>query len=250
MIPKIIHFCWLSGDPYPEKIQTCLDSWKKKLPDYEIWLWDLNRFDINSVTWCKEAFEKKKYAFAADYIRCYALYNYGGIYLDSDVEVIKSYNDLLNLPYFCGLELYERAIEMATFGAEKGFEPFKYIMEYYEKKHFIREDGSLHTDPMPEVVKKALKDKYKYLEINDVKDFVNDKNTICILPKVFFSPGECTTIDKRTFSIHHFAASWFSPKYRMWKRLSEKILGHKLKRFIADLYLRLRYGNSYFDQRF
>ena len=91
MIPKQIHLCWLSGDPYPAKIEKCLASWKKHLPDYEVVLWDTERFDLESVPWVKQAFEAKKYAFAADYIRFYALYNYGGIYLDSDVEVCLLY---------------------------------------------------------------------------------------------------------------------------------------------------------------
>ena len=99
MIPKIIHFCWLSDDPYPKKIQFCLDTWKKKLPDYEIMLWDFNRFPKDKSVWVSEAFDARKYAFAADYIRFYALYNYGGIYLDSDVEVIKNFDDFLHLPY-------------------------------------------------------------------------------------------------------------------------------------------------------
>lgn len=86
MIPKKIHFCWLSGDEFPPLIQYCIDTWEKVLPDYEIILWDTKRFDINSIAWVKEAFEAKKYAFAADYIRLYAVYTEGGIYLDSDVE--------------------------------------------------------------------------------------------------------------------------------------------------------------------
>ena len=85
MIPKIIHYCWLSNDPYPAKIQHCINSWKKKLPGYEIKLWNLQNFPLEKSEWVKQAFEAKKYAFAADYIRCYALYTYGGIYLDSDV---------------------------------------------------------------------------------------------------------------------------------------------------------------------
>lgn len=97
MIPKIIHYCWLSGDMYPDKIKKCINSWKKIMPDYEIMIWDLSRFDINSIVWTKQAYEKKKYAFASDYIRFYALYNYGGIYLDSDVEILRSFNDFLNL---------------------------------------------------------------------------------------------------------------------------------------------------------
>ena len=89
MIPKIIHYCWLSNDPIPEKLQEYMKSWKEKLPDYEFKLWNFDCFDINSSQWVKEAFEAKKYAFAADYIRLYAVYNYGGIYMDMDVEVIK-----------------------------------------------------------------------------------------------------------------------------------------------------------------
>ncbi len=104
MIPKIIHFCWLSDEPYPESIQKCMNSWKEKLPDYEIWKWDFKRFPKGSAKWVDQAFEKRKYAFAADYIRLYALSNYGGIYLDSDVEVLKSFDDLLHLPYFIGME--------------------------------------------------------------------------------------------------------------------------------------------------
>ena len=100
MISKVIHLCWLSGDPYPEKIKKCIDSWKRVLSDYEIILWDTKRFDLDSSIWVKQAFEAKKYAFAADYIRFYALYHYGGIYMDSDVEVLKSFDDLLHLPYF------------------------------------------------------------------------------------------------------------------------------------------------------
>ena len=118
MIPKIIHLCWLSGDPYPAKIAKCLDTWKKHLPDYEVMLWDTNRFDLNSSIWVRQAFEKKKYAFAADYIRFYALYHYGGIYLDSDVEVLKSFDDLLDLPYFMGAEKAHTP-EAAIIGAEK-----------------------------------------------------------------------------------------------------------------------------------
>ena len=99
MIPKIIHYCWLSGDEIPEKLQLCMASWKKFLPEYEFMLWDLDRFDINQILWTKQAFESKKYAFAADYIRLYAIYTYGGIYLDMDVEVLKSFNPLLNRKY-------------------------------------------------------------------------------------------------------------------------------------------------------
>src|SRR5574344_1400117 len=102
MIPQIIHYCWLSNDPYPAELVGYMETWKKMLPDYEFILWNFDRFDISSSIWVKEAFNAKKYAFAADYIRCYALYNYGGIYLDMDVEVIKPFDDLLSKKYFLG----------------------------------------------------------------------------------------------------------------------------------------------------
>ena len=119
MIPKIIHLCWMSGDPFPSDIQKCIDSWKRILPDYEIWLWDTKRFDLSTSVWVTEAYDKKKYAFCADYIRMYALFNYGGVYLDSDVEVLRSFNDLLTLPYFIGYES-KQYFEAAVIGAEKG----------------------------------------------------------------------------------------------------------------------------------
>ena len=144
MIPKIIHLCWLSGDPYPRKIQDCLDSWKKHLPSYEIILWDTKRFNIHEVPWVEQAFNTKKYAFAADYIRLYALYHHGGIYLDSDVEILKSLDNFLELPYFVGAET-SGTIEAAILGAEKGCDWFKCCLDYYEGRNFIREDGRDHT---------------------------------------------------------------------------------------------------------
>ena len=104
MIPKVIHFCWLSGETYPELVCKCIKSWELILPDYEIILWDTQKIDIHSNLWLEQSFKKKKYAFAADYIRFYALYYYGGIYLDADVEVLKSFNPLLGEHYFLGEE--------------------------------------------------------------------------------------------------------------------------------------------------
>ena len=104
MIPKIIHYCWLRNEPFPDDVQAYMATWKKHLPDYEFKLWNFSCFDIESSRWVKEAYMYRRYAIAADYIRIYALYNYGEIYLDTDVEVLKSYNDLLELPYFIGRE--------------------------------------------------------------------------------------------------------------------------------------------------
>ena len=151
MIPKIIHLCWLSGDKYPAKIAKCIASWKKHLPDYEIMLWDTKRFDLNTSNWVKQAFEAKKYAFAADYIRFYALHNFGGIYLDSDVEVLKSFNPLLDLPYFVGAEKAGTP-EAAIMGAEKGLPWIKKCLDYYSGRNFIKEDGSYDIRKLPDIM--------------------------------------------------------------------------------------------------
>ena len=97
MIPKIIHYCWFGGNPLPEDAQKCIASWKKYLPGYEIKEWNESNFDVNCCPYVSEAYQAKKYAFVSDYVRVYALYNYGGIYLDTDVEVKKSFNNFLNI---------------------------------------------------------------------------------------------------------------------------------------------------------
>ena len=157
MIPKIIHYCWLSGDSYPKNIKKCMKSWKKILPDYEFVLWDLKRFPLEKSLWVKQAFEKKKYAFAADYIRFYALYHYGGIYLDSDVQVLKSYNDLLDLPYFMGQENAEGPIEAATMGFEPNHPLLKSLLDYYEDRPFIKAEGSFDMCLYQTLLKKISK---------------------------------------------------------------------------------------------
>ncbi len=209
MIPKIIHFCWLSGEPYPETIKNCLKSWEKKLPGYEIILWDTKRFDIDSVQWVKEAFSVKKYAFAADYIRFYALYNYGGIYLDSDVEVLRSFDKLLENKCFFGFE-YTAMPEAAVIGCEKGLDWCKKALSFYEKKNFINQNGSYNQIIAPLVFKYAFESKYKISLIDENK--IISKNGIKIFPFDYFSPKNGFTgkilKTKNTYTIHHFNSAW------------------------------------------
>ena len=212
MIPKIIHLCWLSGDPYPPKIAKCLETWKKHLSDYEVILWDTYRFDLNSSLWVRQAFEKKKYAFAADYIRFYALYHFGGIYLDSDVEVLRSFNDLLDLPYFMGVEKAQTP-EAAIIGAEKGCDWIKMCLDYYKDRPFVNEDGSLNI--------RNLDMQKEVLEFNDM----------FFSPKVFDSRE--VEITPYTYAIHHYQNSWFSHKAKAYYRTRAflvKMFGQKLVR--------------------
>lgn len=247
MIPKIIHFCWLSGDPYPEKIANCLASWKKPLSDYEIWLWDLNRFDINSSSWVKEAFEAKKYAFAADYIRCYALYHYGGIYLDSDVEVLKPYDDLLQLPYFFCKENDTLAIEAATMGCEKGHPLFQKMLEYYEGRHFVGEDGKMDKLTLPVILRQVSEMNFEKVVIESPDQFIYDKTKLCLFPKDYFSPivdEQPKFLTSRTYSIHHYAGTWMPTWHKILRIYILNTFGEKCMHFISNVYQRIIHSDK------
>ena len=201
MIPKIIHYCWLSTDPYPPLIKGCINSWKKYLPDYEFILWDTKRININSNLWLKQTFENRKYAFAADYIRFYALYHFGGIYLDADVEVLRSFDNLLERTEFIGEEA-SGDIEAAVIGTEKHAIWVKQCLDYYENRTFIKSDGSLEMKPVPLIVKKVLRN-YPHIQI---------------LPYQYFSPKDYNMqkidIMPETYCIHHFDGKWIKRGFK------------------------------------
>lgn len=209
MIPKIIHYCWLSGDKIPEQLQDCMKSWKDRLPDYQFMLWDKNKFDINSTLWTKQAYESKKYAFAADYIRLYAVYMYGGIYMDMDVEVIKSFNNLLESKYILGLES-KSGIEAGIFGAEKNADWVKTCLDYYKNRRFIQENRKYDIRTLPSIMYEIISTQYKDFELLP-SDFLTAKS---------YKTGKIT-ITNNTITIHHFAGSWLSPK----DKIKESIYG-------------------------
>jgi len=220
MIPKIIHLCWLSGDPYPRKIRFCIDSWTRFNPDYEVMLWDTRRFDVGSTPWTKQAFEAKKYAFVADYIRLYAVYHYGGIYLDSDVEVIKSFDDVMHLPYFVGSETEEDKIELAAFGAEKGTKWVKDALDWYEGRSFLKEDGSMSIEVQPAIMSALLASKYVWTSIKGMDEVTREEDKLFVFPCEWFNAhpfsetGGCKyVITGNTHSIHHYAAQWREEEY-------------------------------------
>lgn len=210
MIPKIIHYCWLSGDSIPADLQICVDSWKKYLPDYKFVLWDLNRFDINQSLWVKQAFELKKYAFAADYIRLYAIYNYGGIYMDMDVEVVKPFDKLLESAYFFGFET-KVGIEAGVFGAE-AFNPFiKQCFDYYKNRTFIEKEGKYNMRPLPLIMYDILYKNYVVKNRTEIS-IPFEKNEIFVFPPDYLTAKSYETgvvsITANTYTIHHFAGSW------------------------------------------
>lgn len=214
MIPKIIHYCWLSGDEVPENLRECMSTWKEKLPDYEFILWDFSRFEKESSIWVSEAFENKKYAFAADYIRLYAVYHCGGIYLDMDVEVVKSFNDLLNLPCMLAYEQPNKiGFEAGCFGAEKGNAYIKACLDYYEGRHFVKADGSFDTKTLPLIMQEAF-------EANEFDYPLFDHNYFTA------KSGETgiVTVTKDTYAVHHFAGSWLSPEEKYQNEVKRKLI--------------------------
>ncbi len=232
MIPKKIHYCWLSGDPFPEMIADCMESWKKHLPNYEWVLWDTNSFDLSSSKWAQQAFEHKKYAFAADYIRLHALHTQGGIYMDTDIEVKKSFDDLLHLPYFVGSE-GGGIIEAGVLGSEAGSKWVGDCLEFYKNRDFVNEDGTYNIQTLPRVMMQRI---LKGHEIKEMKgsivpknvDYPLDNKTIHMFPDDFFCAKNhgtgIVTVTPNTFSVHHFAMSWVSKKRTFLPNVKRKLM--------------------------
>ena len=231
MIPKIIHYCWLSNDPIPEDLQKCMESWKKYLPDYEFMLWNFDRFPKSQSKWVSDAFDNKKYAFAADYIRIYALYLYGGFYLDMDVEVVKPFEPFLNLNTMLGYENSKNeGLEVAAFGVEKNSPWIKKCLDFYEARDFINQDGSFNVQPLPGVIRRCLeRNGFELFNVHNIKEAksVSNSNAIPVFPCDFFSPKNHVNgkiyRTSNTYSIHHFAGSWLPWYFRMEQRFWESI---------------------------
>lgn len=211
-IPKVIHYCWFGRGEKNKLIQRCIRSWKKYCPDYEIIEWNEDCFDINCCDYVREAFEGKKWAFVTDYARLKILYEQGGIYLDTDVELIRSLDAFLNLDAFMGIEQepererQEVATGLAT-GAIPGHPILKEMMEDYENSHFLRPDGSLDTTTCT-VRNTAILARHGY-------NYKNEKQIVggvTVFPWDYFCPmyRETHVVHKtsNTVAIHRYGLSW------------------------------------------
>lgn len=238
-IPKVIHYCWLSNDPLPAKLAHCVETWKQKCPDYEIINWNFERLGDDCPIWVKQAFQTKKYAFAADWIRAYVLYSYGGIYLDSDVEVLKNFDNLLDNKYILSYEADStETIETAVMGAEKGLNFFHDLLAYYDNREFIKEDGTLDTFPLPHIINQITKNKYTIIPIQNpevLRSHKYESNNLLILPPDYFSPKSLETgkinLTNNSYTIHHFAATWTTKSHKRKRALRQKY--PKIMRFIV-----------------
>lgn len=231
MIPKTIHYCWFGRGKMPLFAKKCMESWKKLLPDFEIRQWDERSFNIESSRYVSEAYQARKFAFVSDYVRLYALYHEGGIYMDTDVEVVKPLHVFLQLPAFTGFESTTGCIT-GIMGSEKGGKWVKDLLDAYEDRHFVREDGS--TDMITNVEYTNLLMASKGLRFDNSKqDF---PGYVTIFPKEFFCPKAWDTgqyeMTPDTHVIHHFLASWWTPRQRCirWTRQN---LGVKVGYYLA-----------------
>ena len=206
MIPKIIHYCWFGGKPLPELAQKCIASWKKYCPDYEIKEWNESNFNLNSCDYVREAYEAKKWAFITDYVRLYAMVTEGGIYMDTDVEVIKPLDPFLKQKAFSGFE-DEVSIPTGIMACEKNFPLFTRLLEDYEKRHFILQDGKLDLTTNVVTITNICK-KYGFIGNNTMQDICD----FILYPHDVFCPKSHATgiisITEQTVTIHHFSGSW------------------------------------------
>jgi len=238
MIPKIIHYFWGGNSEIPSKLRACIDSWAVYCPDYEIKLWTAESFGADTPRWIRQAVDSGKYAFAADYVRCYALYHFGGFYLDTDVELRKSFDPFLSLPYVFGRETNSPTMDTGTIGSAKGMPLFRMMLDYYNSRPFIQADGSLDMLPIPLVINNVMNGHFRFEDIESPDKFKQSDNTICILPSDYFSPIDLQNmamkVTPRTVSIHHFAGTWKPRRYRFKKKI-QRFLGRRITMAIIHI---------------
>ena len=235
MIPKVIHYCWFGRGEMPKIAKKCISSWEKFCPDYEIICHNEDNFDISQNRYMKEAYDAKKWAFVSDYARLKIIYDNGGIYLDTDVELIKPIDDLLDKKGFMGFEDKGIVATGLGFGAEKGNAVVGELLKDYDDIPFVLEDGSYDLTPCPERNTKAL--------VRLGMDMEKDSQTfmdMAFLPKDYLCPLDYytgkKTITKNTYSIHHYCATWTSAVTRR-TTLIKRIIGVKLYKKLYGKFL-------------
>ena len=238
MIPKIIHYVWLGGGAKTPSVKRCIASWHKVMPDYEIKEWNESNFDINSVIWVKEAIQKKKWSLASDYIRHYAIYTEGGIYMDTDVMTYKSFDEFLGNSFFTSVEFHPQGFEVvgakqiddkgypknpekgvqgmgllaALYGAEKGNAFIKECMDFFGNRHFINSDGSLYEQEINPGIMARLLVKHGFRYVDKQQQLAGG---MLILPSSVFA-GDILCRTKESYAMHFMDNSWKEKKFKWW----------------------------------
>ena len=230
MIPKVIHYCWFGGNPLPKSAQKCIASWRKYLPDYEIKEWNESNFDVNIIPYTAEAYKAKKYAFVSDYARFWILYKYGGLYFDTDVEVIKNMDDIIAKGAFMGLEKKQAGATPTQLGVAPGLglgvNPglglYKELLDVYDDKHLFSAFGKI-GETIVGITSKIMQKKGIKLQ----SDGFLHCGEITIYPEEYFCPknyytGELT-ITPNTCAIHHYTATWHKNTTNIWAKLMNRL---------------------------
>ncbi len=229
MIPRVIHYCWLSNEQMPKEIEECMKSWKQNLPDFRLKKWDMSNFKVDSVPYVAEAVKARKWAFASDYIRLYALYTEGGIYFDTDVYVLHHFDEYLSHQFFSAIESYpgrtDIQIQSAVIGSEKEHPFVKDCMDYYNGINFVNSDNSFN-DVIAPVIYAKIAEKYGFQYINKPQHLRNDimlysRNEITPLPDL---------ATKKSLIVHCCAGSW---RYVPTSRLDSMI--HSIKNILVHI---------------
>ena len=237
IIPKIIHYCWFGRKEIPKNAQKNIKTWKKYHPDFKFILWDENKFDIESAPkYVKEAYQSKRYAFVSDYVRLIALQKFGGIYLDTDVEVIKSFEKFLNNEAFLGFET-EEMLGSGIIGTIPNHSFTKAILETYQNDSFYLTNGTKNLTPNTKRITEICVDKFG-LQLNNKQQYL-DCMKVEIFPIRYFCAKDIFSgkiiITKDTYSIHHFQGNWL-PKHIRFRRKIRIFLGP----MIANEYIKIR----------
>lgn len=232
MIPKKIHYCWFGRGKKPELIERCMATWKSILPEYEIKEWNEDNFDLNAVQYVREAYKERKWAFISDYVRLYALYHEGGIYMDTDVEVLRPIDRFLTLAAFSGYQDKDQCLT-GIMGSEKGGAWVKDLMDDYVGRSFYRENGEINETTNVEYTTYLMRTK-KGMKIDGVEESLD--GYVTFFPVDYFCPKLCTegivNLTENSYTIHHFAGSWLGRK-RLFNRKICRIFGNKFGYYFA-----------------
>lgn len=230
MIQKVIHYCWFGDKELPEREKYCLKTWKKVLPDYQIKLWNESNSDLSECEYVKQAYEKKYYAFVSDYIRIKMLYQYGGIYLDTDVEVLNKFDHLLNEKAFLGFE-NRTTIGTAVMACEKGADFAKTMVDYYQSHTFIEKHGSLNLTTNVILLNSILESKgLERVNKPQIVDGIKILERSILFPKKI--SDENVLLNKETLTIHHMSGSWLTERQKrrgtnkVWLTVVRPVLQH------------------------
>lgn len=246
MIPKVIHYCWFGGSEIPHELQTYIDGWREFYPNYEFMCWNEKTFNLDdSNDFVREAYAVKKFAFVADYVRMWAVYNYGGLYMDTDMKLLRSLDEFMSNRFFSAIEYHpdnvrimnvadrltpegykknkadiipDICIQSNIFAAEISHPFIKDCLDYYEDKHFVLPDGSYYNKIIVPIIMALEAEKYNFRYVNEYQVLDHD---MLILPCNYFTPAFLQKDD--TYAVHMVKNSWndFTLKQRLYSRIAK-----------------------------